>query len=54
MIEPSLLKLSKTYKLEKKICRICYATNPINSLKCRKKKCGRSSQLRLKKKKKNK
>lgn len=36
--------------LEKQICRKCFARLPPRSKNCRKKKCGRSSQLRAKKK----
>lgn len=53
MIEPSLLNLAKHYKLGKKICRKCYATNSRKSKNCRKKKCGHTNNLRWKKIKKN-
>lgn len=32
-----------------KICRKCYARNPINATTCRKKQCGHTDQLRPKK-----
>ena len=49
-IDPTLAELAKKYNCNKKICRKCYARLPIRSLNCRKKKCGHSSQLRMKKK----
>ena len=50
VIEPSLIVLAKKYNSEKKVCRICYARLPLHATNCRKKKCGHSNQLRLKKK----
>lgn len=49
-IEPTLLALAKTHNCEKKICRVCYARLPPRATNCRKKKCGHSNQLRIKKK----
>ena len=49
-IEPSLLALARKYNCDKKICRKCYARLPMRATNCRKKKCGHSNQLRLKKK----
>lgn len=54
MIEPSLLALATYYRIKKKICRKCYATNARKSKKCRKKKCGHNNDLRYKKKQKKK
>jgi large subunit ribosomal protein L40e len=50
VIEPSLVVLAKKYNQDKKVCRICYARLPIRATNCRKKKCGHTNQLRIKKK----
>lgn len=50
VIEPSLVVLAKKYNQDKKVCRICYARLPARAENCRKKKCGHSNQLRVKKK----
>merc|ERR1711972_1285951 len=50
VIEPSLVVLAKKYNQEKKVCRICYARLPARAINCRKKKCGHTNQLRVKKK----
>jgi len=50
IIEPSLLVLARKYRTDKKICRMCYARLPPRATNCRKKKCGHSNQLRMKKK----
>ncbi|KAJ8432570.1 hypothetical protein Cgig2_026618 [Carnegiea gigantea] len=44
-----LRRLAYEYNVIKKVCRECYARLPIRATNCRKKKCGHSSQLRLKK-----
>ena len=49
-IDPSLLALARKYNCDKKVCRKCYARLNIRATNCRKKKCGHSNQLRLKKK----
>ncbi|PAV84504.1 hypothetical protein WR25_21164 [Diploscapter pachys] len=43
---PTLQKLAEKYKVEKKICRKCGATNPIGATNCRKRACGHSTDLR--------
>ena len=50
IIEPSLKTLASKYNCDKMICRKCYARLPPRATNCRKKKCGRSPQLRPKKK----
>merc|ERR1712113_1355790 len=50
VIEPSLVVLAKKFNQEKKICRICYARLPPRATNCRKKKCGHTNQLRVKRK----
>ena len=50
MIDPTLEKLAKKYNCDKKICRKCYARLDPKATNCRKKKCGRTNQLRMKKK----
>ena len=49
-MEPALAALARKYKTDKKICRKCYARLPLRAHNCRKRKCGHSSSLRLKKK----
>ncbi|XP_057252275.1 uncharacterized protein LOC130592122, partial [Beta vulgaris subsp. vulgaris] len=47
---PSALALAQKYNQHKKICRkYCYARLPLRATNCRKKKCGHSNELRLKK-----
>ncbi|KAM3197122.1 hypothetical protein ACQJBY_072665 [Aegilops geniculata] len=48
-VEPSLRTLALSYNENKMVCRKCYARLPPRSTNCRKKKCGRSSDLRQKK-----
>ena len=50
MIDPTLEALAKKYNCDKKICRKCYARLPPNATNCRKKKCGKTNKLRIKKK----
>ena len=50
MIDPNLKKLAQGYNCDKKICRKCYARLPLRAKNCRKKKCGKTNQLRFKKK----
>lgn len=50
IIEPSLKALASKFNCEKMICRKCYARLPPRATNCRKKKCGHSNQLRIKKK----
>ena len=49
MIDPTLLKLARKNNCNKKICRKCYARLPPRASNCRKKKCGKTNQLRQKK-----
>merc|ERR1712113_794546 len=48
--DPSLALLAKGYNCDKNVCRKCYARLPPRATNCRKKSCGRTSQLRPKKK----
>eukprot|EP00798_Chlamydomonas_sp_ICE-L_P025347 gene25347-11007_t len=50
IIEPSLLILARKYNQDKVICRKCYARLHPRARNCRKKSCGRTAQLRPKKK----
>jgi len=50
VIEPTLRELASKYNCEKKICRRCYSRLPIRAHNCRKRKCGHSNRLRMKKK----
>lgn len=48
---PEHLKiLANKYKVDKMICRKCYARLPQNAKNCRKRKCGHSANIRPKKK----
>ncbi|EUD63825.1 ubiquitin-60S ribosomal protein L40 [Plasmodium inui San Antonio 1] len=49
-IEPSLAQLAQKYNCQKLICRKCYARLHPRATNCRNKKCGRTNQLRPKKK----
>ena len=48
--DPTLAALAKTYNCDKMVCRKCYARLPPRATNCRKKKCGHTNQLRIKKK----
>ena len=50
IIAPALAELARKYNCDKKVCRRCFARLHPRATNCRKKKCGRSNQLRLKKK----
>ena len=50
VIDPTLAQLAQQYNCNKKICRKCYARLPPRAKNCRKKKCGKTNQLRIKKK----
>jgi len=50
LIDPALASLAKKNNCEKLICRKCYARLHPKASNCRKKKCGRSGNLRPKKK----
>ena len=49
-IDPTLAALARKFNCNKMICRKCYARLPARATNCRKKKCGRTNQLRPKKK----
>jgi large subunit ribosomal protein L40e len=49
-IPDHLKELANKYKVNKMICRKCYARLPLGSHTCRKRKCGHSANLRPKKK----
>ena len=48
--DPSLAALAKANNCDKMICRKCYAILPPRAKNCRKKKCGHTNDLRIKKK----
>ncbi|CAH9080897.1 unnamed protein product [Cuscuta epithymum] len=48
-INPTLRALAEKSNARKKICRRCYARLPLKATNCRKKKCGHTNELRLKK-----
>ena len=50
VIDPSLAALAKLNNCERMVCRKCYARVPPRATNCRKKKCGHTNQLRIKKK----
>ena len=49
-IPDHLKELAMKYKVYKMICRKCYARLPMGAYNCRKRKCGRSANIRPKKK----
>ena len=49
-IPDHLKELAYKYKVNKMICRKCYARLPINAHNCRKRKCGHCANIRPKKK----
>ena len=48
-MDPAFQALADRLNIQKKVCRRCYATNPFKATTCRKRKCGRCADLRLKK-----
>mmetsp|Transcript_18545 Transcript_18545/g.33607 ORF Transcript_18545/g.33607 Transcript_18545/m.33607 type:complete len:132 (-) Transcript_18545:179-574(-) len=50
VIEASMQELARKYNCKKMVCRKCYARLHPRATNCRKKKCGRTTQLRPKKK----
>ena len=50
MVGSALQRTLKSKNCDKMICRKCYARLPIRAKNCRKKKCGHTSDLRIKKK----
>ena len=48
--DPTLATLAKAKNCDKMICRKCYARLPLRATNCRKKKCGHTNDLRIKKK----
>ena len=48
-MEPAFVALVQKYIYNKKICRLCYASNPVKATNCRKRKCGKCGSLRMKK-----
>jgi ribosomal protein L40E len=49
-IADHLKELANKYKVDKMICRKCYARLPPNAYNCRKRKCGHCANIRPKKK----
>ncbi len=45
-----LKEIALKYRVNKMICRKCYARLPLNAKNCRKRKCGHSANIRPKKK----
>ena len=50
IIEPNLINLARKNNCDKMICRKCYARLHPRAKNCRKRKCGHSNHLRVKKK----
>tara|TARA_Y100000816_G_C25689909_1_gene365037 strand:+ start:397 stop:558 length:162 start_codon:yes stop_codon:yes gene_type:complete len=48
--DPTLAALAKGNNCDKMICRKCYARLPPKAKNCRKKKCGHTNDVRIKKK----
>lgn len=44
--DPIIKELCKNYRVEKLICRKCYAKLPIGARTCRKRRCGKWADLR--------
>ena len=49
VMEPTMKAYAYKVNCEKQVCRRCYARLPVRANNCRKKKCGKSAQLRVKK-----
>lgn len=49
-IPEHLKELAQKYRVNKKICRSCYARLPPSAHNCRKRKCGHCANIRPKKK----
>ena len=49
-IAEHLKELAQKYRVNKMICRKCYAKSPPNAHNCRKRKCGHCANIRPKKK----
>ena len=49
VIDPIIGELAKKYRLNKKICRKCYAVLAPSATVCRKRRCGHWADLRMKK-----
>eukprot|EP00657_Telonema_sp_P-1_P004762 TRINITY_DN212_c0_g1_i16.p1 TRINITY_DN212_c0_g1~~TRINITY_DN212_c0_g1_i16.p1 ORF type:complete len:161 (+),score=52.44 TRINITY_DN212_c0_g1_i16:243-725(+) len=50
VIDPTLMALARKFKVDKLVCRKCYARLHPRAVNCRKKSCGHTNQLRAKKK----
>merc|ERR1712046_421931 len=50
VIDPTLMALARKFKQDKLVCRKCYARLHPRAVNCRKKSCGRTTDLRPKKK----
>jgi ubiquitin-large subunit ribosomal protein L40e len=48
-LDATLKALAQSYVVSKKICRDCYARLPPKAHNCRKRSCGHSANLRIKK-----
>lgn len=46
---PAVAEIARKYRCVKKVCRKCYARLHPRATNCRKRKCGHTSSLRLKK-----
>lgn len=49
MMPPALAELARKTNVIRKVCRKCYARLHPRATNCRKKKCGRTTSLRMKK-----
>eukprot|EP00178_Gracilaria_changii_P023998 TRINITY_DN7244_c0_g1_i1.p2 TRINITY_DN7244_c0_g1~~TRINITY_DN7244_c0_g1_i1.p2 ORF type:complete len:139 (+),score=37.09 TRINITY_DN7244_c0_g1_i1:15-431(+) len=49
VIDPVIAELARKYRLNKKVCRKCYALLNPKSTVCRKRRCGHWADLRMKK-----
>ena len=49
-LEPAKREIAEKYRVNKMICRKCFARLPLKAHNCRKKKCGHCADIRIKKK----
>jgi ribosomal protein L40E len=49
VVDPIIAEMAKKYRLNKKICRKCYAHLDPKSTVCRKRRCGHWADIRMKK-----
>jgi large subunit ribosomal protein L40e len=48
-MDPGDQEIASKFRVKKKVCMDCYARLPLRASNCRKRKCGHSNKLRMKK-----